>query len=425
MTTFSPTHEWQDVPEDAVCPPGLQYELDPNTGLRRARIPPGDPPDPKADARAAFIKAYAEQRKARGPNGASRPDRDALAADEELAARIAALGKLKPDVEPAGPTWRDGRSTADLMISTFLSHKWAVSSILPEGLAVFAGKQKSGKTWLALSLGHAVGTGAEFLGHKCTGGDVLLLLLEDNPRRVQDRMRRMGLPGSERVQIFNTWPGPGKTALAALVDWLEQAIKDGKAPRLIIIDTLKRFLGISSAKGDAYEKSVVQLMPLQQIALAAGTTVLGITHERKDSRSDDWQDRITGSAGILSVADTIISLSRERDKPNALLRVTGRDVQDTEIVLTFQSDTCTWTTLDRHPAVQDALLRARQGAREFLEGMIEGGTTCTADEWAKRRGITRQAADKALRRLELDGAVAKTWRGNVLLWEVRKHSEKT
>jgi hypothetical protein len=36
---FTPTSEWQDVPPDAVLPPGLEYELNMETGTQRARLP--------------------------------------------------------------------------------------------------------------------------------------------------------------------------------------------------------------------------------------------------------------------------------------------------------------------------------------------------------------------------------------------------
>jgi hypothetical protein len=37
---FVPTSEWQDVPADAVLPPGLQVEMDVTTGRNRARLHP-------------------------------------------------------------------------------------------------------------------------------------------------------------------------------------------------------------------------------------------------------------------------------------------------------------------------------------------------------------------------------------------------
>jgi hypothetical protein len=39
-STFTPTHEWQEVPEGAICPPGLEFHLNLQTGKRLARIPP-------------------------------------------------------------------------------------------------------------------------------------------------------------------------------------------------------------------------------------------------------------------------------------------------------------------------------------------------------------------------------------------------
>jgi hypothetical protein len=42
---FTPTSECQDVPPDAVLPPGLEYELNMETGTQRARLPQnGQPP---------------------------------------------------------------------------------------------------------------------------------------------------------------------------------------------------------------------------------------------------------------------------------------------------------------------------------------------------------------------------------------------
>ena len=39
-TLFKPTTEWQVVPKDAVCPAGLNFRIDFDTGLNYARLPP-------------------------------------------------------------------------------------------------------------------------------------------------------------------------------------------------------------------------------------------------------------------------------------------------------------------------------------------------------------------------------------------------
>ena len=34
---FQPTYDWQEVPEGCVCPPGLEYQMNTQTGRRLAR----------------------------------------------------------------------------------------------------------------------------------------------------------------------------------------------------------------------------------------------------------------------------------------------------------------------------------------------------------------------------------------------------
>jgi hypothetical protein len=41
-TDFTLTHDWQDVPEGVVLPPGLMIKMDLKTGRNRARLAPGD-----------------------------------------------------------------------------------------------------------------------------------------------------------------------------------------------------------------------------------------------------------------------------------------------------------------------------------------------------------------------------------------------
>ena len=54
------------------------------------------------------------------------------------------------------------------------------------------GAPKKGKSWLLLGLGIAIAAGGQALGKiPVEGGDVLLLCLEDNQRRLQERLWRV------------------------------------------------------------------------------------------------------------------------------------------------------------------------------------------------------------------------------------------
>ena len=61
---------------------------------------------------------------------------------------------------------------------------------LTEGCTILAGRPKCGKSWAGLD-GLAVASGGEFLGRECVKGDVLYLALEDNPRRIKSRLKRL------------------------------------------------------------------------------------------------------------------------------------------------------------------------------------------------------------------------------------------
>ncbi len=55
-------------------------------------------------------------------------------------------------------------TAADLMALELPPVRWAVPRVLPEGVTLFAGKPKLGKSWLTLGLGVATATGGVALG---------------------------------------------------------------------------------------------------------------------------------------------------------------------------------------------------------------------------------------------------------------------
>ena len=74
----------------------------------------------------------------------------------------------------------------------FPEPRWIVPGIVPEGTTILAGKPKMGKSWLALGTSVAVAAGGVALGTKrVERGAVLYLALEDNPRRLQSRLKKL------------------------------------------------------------------------------------------------------------------------------------------------------------------------------------------------------------------------------------------
>jgi predicted ATP-dependent serine protease len=115
--------------------------------------------------------------------------------------------------------------------------KYVVPGVIIEGLTLFAGKPKIGKSWLLLHAAIAVARGGFTLGDiHCPEGDVLYCALEDNKRRLQSRTTKLiGLKDWPRRLIFRTeMPRLAQGGL----DWIRDWITSVPEPRLIIIDTL-------------------------------------------------------------------------------------------------------------------------------------------------------------------------------------------
>ncbi len=75
--------------------------------------------------------------------------------------------------------------------------------------------------------------------------------------------------------------------------------------------------------------------------------------------SDDWVDGISGTLGIAGTADGLIGLFRKRGESDAVLKVTGRDLDEQELSMRFDTHIGAWTLLGESLGeTGDALLRA-------------------------------------------------------------------
>jgi len=83
-------------------------------------------------------------------------------------------------------------TAAEIVAEKLPSVRWVIPEILPEGVTLLAGKPKMGKSWMGLDVGIAIATGGVALGTKrVQRGDVLYLALEDNRRRIQNRLNKL------------------------------------------------------------------------------------------------------------------------------------------------------------------------------------------------------------------------------------------
>jgi DNA-binding transcriptional ArsR family regulator len=234
-------------------------------------------------------------------------------------------------------------SAAALQAKVFRPPRWAVPDYLPEGLAIGAGKPKTGKSWLFLGTAIGVAAGTAVFGNvKVEQGDVLAILLEDPERRVQTRMKALlqGERFPERLQIATEWRKADQGGLDDIRLWL-QAHPEA---RLVIIDTLAKIRGKADRDKGVYADDYDVISAFKKLADEFRVAILLVHHLKKEGATDPL-DAISGTAGLTGAADTLMVLKREPNDKNALLYVRGRDVNEAEVALEFDDDTGRWTRL--------------------------------------------------------------------------------
>ena len=259
-----------------------------------------------------------------------------------------------------------GMSAANLCATVFEPPNEVVPGYVIEGLTLFAGKPKIGKSWLMLHVGIAVARGSFTLDDiHCVKGDVLYAALEDNKRRLQRRLRKLldGQPAPERLRILSAGEMPrlseGGTALIRA--WIEQVPE----PKLVVIDVLAKVRDPRRKDQGPYDSDYAAMEELKKIADEYGIAIVVIHHLRKMD-ADDPLDQVSGTTGLSGSVDTVLVLSRTS---SGTLHGRGRDLEDIEKAVQFDRGTCTWTVLGgaasvRYSGERAAVLAALQEATE-------------------------------------------------------------
>lgn len=235
---------------------------------------------------------------------------------------------------PPGQGRRDSNSPScisarELCGLEFAPIKFVVPGYIAEGLTLFAGEPKLGKSWLCMEMSLAVASGGSCLGAvRCEQGNVLYLALEDNRRRLQSRIRRLWqmdtmshVPVPERLHLATDWPRANEGGIAAIRCWIEEHA----GARLVIVDVLAMFKAASRGKDQTlYEADYLAIKELQALAMASGVAIVVVHHTRKSGAESDPFEKVSGTLGLSGAADTTIIL--DRDQNGCTLYGRGRDI---------------------------------------------------------------------------------------------------
>jgi hypothetical protein len=302
--------------------------------------------------------------------------------------------------------WRSSVITAsELKSKMFSPVKFVVPGYIPEGVTIFAGKPKIGKSWLLYDLCLAAAADRFVLGQiKPIQGDVLYLALEDSERRLKKRLQKLWPNGDWPVQLTLTtdWRKADEGGLQDIAEWCESASK----PVLIVIDTLEKFRPAAKHNNAAYSTDYLAIAGLHKLAHTRGIAVVVIHHVRK-MEADDPFDMVSGTNGLTGAADTILVLRRQAG--NVTLFARGRDIEEQETACQFDKVTCRWTLLGDAQQVQSSTQRA--AIIEVLSSVGDGGLHISEIMAATERS-DRNALDQLLHKMHRGGEVARLKRGH-------------
>lgn len=305
-----------------------------------------------------------------------------------------------PEPEPGEqpqPARKTRWTMAELASTDFPEPTWLVPELLPTGLSFLAGRPKLGKSWLALQLAHAIGTGGVFLGKPVEKRNVLYLALEDSPRRLQKRTRSQGIPSEAAITFETAWRPLGGAGMADLRIELE-----ANDYALIVIDTISRALGRADQLDLAEMTSIIGA--LQNMAQNIGFSMLLIDHHRKSSgfQSNNIDD-LMGSTGKAATADCILGLYREQGKHGATLAITGRDVEEQELAIEWDGLICCWVSKGTAADVRKDTVRA--AILEAIPALESLGEPPTTKRIADYTGTNKGTISKELANLVAAGQV--------------------
>jgi len=305
-----------------------------------------------------------------------------------------------------------GGFTADELMQMDLPEiKWVVPGVLPEGATLLVGKPKTGKSFFALNLAVAVSCGGRALGNiKVNQGRACYLVLEGSRKGLKQRLDALlaGGPAPQLLHFYPEWPTANRGGVKRLDKWL----CFHPDTELVIIDTLKMIRSDDPRNRNIYERDYNSVNPFAHMAERHDVSILIIHHTNKMPEADDPFDMASGSTGLMGAVDNGMVLRRSQKHEGVDLFVRGRDIEEIEMAMTFDSQLKTW--INQGDSVEFGLNNTRQEIITSLKS-LDIGEAMSPKEIAERTGQDYDLVRQTLGRMLGESLVSKKGRGMYIL----------
>ena len=249
--------------------------------------------------------------------------------------------------------------------TVYESRRPIIENLLYPGAYLFVGAPKVGKSFFMAQLAYHVSVGLPLWDYKTHPGTVLYLALEDDYRRIQERLYRMfGVDGTDNLH-FATF---AKSLATGLFEQLKRFVKEHPGTNLIIIDTLQKIREVNNDRY-SYANDYEIIGQLKAFADESNLCLLIVHHTRKQ-QADDSFDRISGTNGLLGAADGAFIMEKVKRSGNkASIEVSSRDQPDQKLLLERDTETLQWELDD---VERELWLKLPDPVLEKVKALVSG-----------------------------------------------------
>lgn len=227
-----------------------------------------------------------------------------------------------------------------------------VEDMVTTGLGMVVAPPKFGKSWFALDLAISIATGREFFGKKTVKSGVLYYALEDNDRRIQNRLDEVSGKDKELAWFYHKEDCP--TMDEGLFDEIDAYLKMYPEIKFIVIDTLQKVRPPAKRSEGAYSNDYNDAGKIQKFALKRDISILLVHHTRKIIDPNDLIGNISGTNGLSGAIDYAFGMSKKKwDDDEAKLELTGRDINKQTYMMTFNQISYRWENLGSEKEVRE------------------------------------------------------------------------
>ena len=224
---------------------------------------------------------------------------------------------LKQMLRMSEPSYLPTMTMNQIYETVYESRRPIIENLLYPGAYLFVGAPKVGKSFFMAQLAYHVSVGLPLWDYNANPGTVLYLALEDDYRRIQERLYRMfGVDGTDNLHFATC----AKSLGAGLYEQLKRFVREHPGTNLIIIDTLQKIREASNERysyANDYEiigqlNGIRRLYPtydtavLNRIASDHSDLILCMIKGFKPRGDDNRPDR-----GILPLAAMLASTAIE------------------------------------------------------------------------------------------------------------------